>query len=163
LGYNFDFLKVLDFGLVKFALDSATTQLTAQGIATGTPAYMAPECGADSRKIDARSDIYSLGCVAYWLLTGKLVFDEEGAYATVLAHMNKAPAPPSQRTEREVPPGLEAVTMQCLEKEPGRRPQSALELDRLLSKTDAGEPWTRDQARRWWEANLPQFCHPPSA
>jgi len=162
LGYNFDFLKVLDFGLVKCALDSATTQLTAQGVTTGTPAYIAPEAGVDSSKVDARSDLYSLGCVAYWLLTGKLVFDEEGAVSTVLAHVNNRPEPPSKRIRADVPPELESIVMRCLEKDPANRPQDALELSGLLAECDAGGTWTPEDARQWWEANLPQHCavHP---
>jgi eukaryotic-like serine/threonine-protein kinase len=157
MGLEFDFVKVLDFGLVKLDGDRSETQLTQQGVTTGTPAYLAPESGLDSTKADPRSDIYSLGCVAYWLLTNELVFDEPSSVGTVLAHVNDEPDPPSRKTNMPIPADLEAVIMKCLEKKPEDRPQSAEELDRLLAACE-GEPWTAEDARRWWEANLPEYC-----
>ena len=158
LGFHYDFLKVLDFGLVKFALDEAQTQLTAANATTGTPAYMAPESSTGNRRVDARSDIYSLGCVGYWLLTGELVFNEAGALSTALAHVNNPVEPPSQRAGIGIPEPLERLVLQCLEKKPAYRPQSALELSSLLAECDAGEPWTPEKARVWWELNLPEHC-----
>jgi len=157
MGLEFDFVKVLDFGLVKLAPGSSGTQLTQQGVTTGTPAYLAPEAALDGSKADSRSDIYSLGCVAYWLLTNKLVFDEPSSVGTVLAHVNDAPDPPSRRTDTPIPADLEAVIMKCLEKKPEDRPQSAGDLDAMLAACEV-KPWTAENARHWWEANLPEYC-----
>ena len=88
MGNQHDFAKVLDFGLVK-VLDSNEAGMTGEGATTGTPAYMAPEV-ALGNPIDGRTDLYGLGCVAYWLLTGSLVFEEKGATATMLAHVQKS-------------------------------------------------------------------------
>ena len=95
MGSEYDFAKVLDFGLVK-VLDSKDAQLTGMGAAAGTPAYMAPEMALGDERIDGRCDLYGLGCVAYWLLTGSLVFEESNATAMMLAHVQKPPVPPSQ-------------------------------------------------------------------
>jgi serine/threonine-protein kinase len=153
LGLAYDFIKVLDFGLVKSdgASDETQTRLTIEGIATGTPGYMAPEV-ALGKPADARSDLYALGCVAYWLLTGELVFDAETAMATALAHVQAPPVPPSQRTVMRIPEELERVVLQCLEKDPLKRPQSARELRRLLAGCGSGR-WTPDDAECWWRVN----------
>ena len=152
LGYNFDFVKVLDFGLVK--LDSRDqTALTGQAIA-GTPAYLAPEAVHGSANVDARADIYGLGCVAYWLLTGRLVFERDTAMATALAHVRDQPVPPSERSENEVPPQLDRIVLECLAKDPDLRPQSALDLRQALAACDV-EPWTRESAEDWWRAHMP--------
>ncbi len=157
LGTEYDFVKVLDFGLVKLkSAEGSKTDLTAQGVTTGTPAYMAPEIAMGSASIDGRADLYSLGCSAYWLLTGQVVFEAPTAMAVVLAHLQTPPVPPSQRTELEVPASLESVVMQCMEKDPARRPQSALELADQLESCDGIEPWTRKEAGHWWRTHLPQ-------
>src|SRR5262249_36922898 len=124
-GVEYDFVKVLDFGIVKSRADSALqTQLTNVTDPSGTPGFMAPEM-ALGKAIDARADIYAVGCVAYWLLTGRLVFEEETFVATMLAHAQKTPVPPSRRSEIEISPPFEQLIMSCLEKEPDRRPSSA--------------------------------------
>ena len=109
-------VKVLDFGLVKAILDPGQSQLSMQGETSGTPAFMAPEQVRGEADVDARADIYGLGCVAYFLLTGEQVFDEPTPMATAIAHVEKAPAPPSRRSELPVPASLERVIMACLEK-----------------------------------------------
>ncbi|HSW48917.1 MAG TPA: protein kinase, partial [Bryobacteraceae bacterium] len=157
LGTEHDFAKVLDFGLVKYTGSAAyQANLTLEGMTTGTPAYMSPEVATGQTAIDGRADIYSLGCVGYWLLTGHLVFEETSAVAMVLAHVQKTPAPPSQRTELEVPAALERVILQCLAKEPSGRPQNARELHRLLAACGPPEPWTQEDAERWWQAHRPR-------
>ena len=105
--------------------------------------------------MDARADIYALGCVAYFLLTGELVFEERTPMATALAHIQKPPVPPSQRSELAIPGSLERVVMACLEKKPEDRPQSAAELARLLEACTDVPPWTRADALRWWEVHVP--------
>jgi serine/threonine-protein kinase len=163
MGLNFDFVKVLDFGLVKTDQDDHS-RLTVEGTAAGTPAYMAPELATGS-PFDARADIYSLGCVGYFLLTGEPVFDEPSPLSTALAHIQKEPLPPSQRTELAVPASLEQVIMSCLAKKSADRPQSAEELARVLSTCEGVGIWTRDDAEGWWRVHLPESFsdrHPKS-
>jgi serine/threonine-protein kinase len=151
----FDFVKVLDFGLAKpFGRAAEASNLTVEGVTVGTPEYMAPEVARSSRKIDARADLYALGCVAYFLLTGTLVFPEANAVSAALKHMSAAPDPPSRRTDRFIPPDLEHIVLQCLEKDPAARPASARELERMLALCDL-PPWTEEDAATWWAANLP--------
>ena len=157
MGTQFDFAKVLDFGLVKVnAADSTQTCLTREGVTTGTPAYMAPEVAMGRPDIDGRADLYSLGCVGYWLLTGQLVFEADNAMAMVIAHMQTPPEPPSRRTEIEVPGSLERVILRCLEKEPARRPETGRVLLDLLEDCSGVEPWTGRDAESWWSTNMPQ-------
>ncbi|HWR50645.1 MAG TPA: serine/threonine-protein kinase, partial [Bryobacteraceae bacterium] len=164
LGLNVDFVKVLDFGLVKSMLQNGETKMTLDGMTTGTPAYMAPEVAMGTDEIDGRADIYGLGCVAYWLLTGQLVFEESTPVAMAIAHVQNPLVPPSVRTELPVPGCLERVVMACLEKKPDDRPQTALELAALLERCipEVGE-WTRDDAQRWWQVNLPGCALPAPA
>ena len=153
LGNEYDFAKVLDFGLVKMT-GGNETMMTAEGATTGTPAYMAPEVALGQAEIDGRTDLYGLGCVAYWLLTGSLVFEEKGATATILAHVRKDPVPPSQRSELAVPASLDRAVMMCLAKEPAGRPGSGETLARMLDRCEGVDPWTRDDAERWWSAHM---------
>jgi len=154
LGTTFDFCKLLDFGLVKLILpDEDQTQMTVEGTAAGTPAFMSPEVALGERDIDARADVYGIGCVAYWLLTGCLVFEESSAYAMAAAHVQKTPAAPSQRTEMEIPEGLESVVLQCLAKKREDRPASAAILSKMLADCDGGLAWRAEDAERWWDAH----------
>jgi eukaryotic-like serine/threonine-protein kinase len=155
LGSQHDFAKVLDFGLVKARFSEEESLTTLDGTATGTPAYMAPEIALGAKELDGRADIYALGCVAYFMLTGEMVFDEGSATAIALAHVQKAPVPPSQRTELPIPGGLEQVIMQCLEKDPEKRPRSAQELARRLEALNDVPRFNRDNAAEWWDTNLP--------
>jgi serine/threonine-protein kinase len=155
LGTTYDFCKLLDFGLVKRCISGDAALLSAAGNATGTPAFMAPEV-ATSKSIDGRADLYGLGCVAYWLLSGCLVFDEPTPTATVIAHVQKEPVPPSQRTEIELPAGLEQIVMACLEKDPSRRPESAAVLNRMLAGCASVRPWRHEDAEAWWRINAPE-------
>ena len=160
LGPDCDFVKVLDYGLVKDSdRNAAETQLTRDGLAFGTPGYMAPEmamgAGAADARSDARADLYAVGAVGYFLLTGVQVFEGETPLATVLKHVKDEPLPPSQRSETPVPADLEGVIMACLAKEPGARPISAAMLaDRLAACRDAAT-WSPRQAREWWDLHLP--------
>src|SRR5215213_5209391 len=122
-------MKVLDFGLVKYDEDQSImdTIKTNTELTTGTPAYMAPEM-ANGENVDRRADLYALGCVAYWLLTGKLVFEADSPLRMLIQHIQGTPVPPSQRAGVEVPPALERLVMRCLAKDPDQRPQSADEL-----------------------------------
>jgi len=161
MGTEYDFAKVLDFGLVK-VLDAQDAQLTGVGAATGTPAYMAPEIALGNEKIDGRCDLYGLGCVAYWLLTGSLVFEESTATAMMLAHLQKTPVLPSERSGLAVPATLEQVVMMCLAKKPEERPGTAETLARALAGGEDLGAWTQDDAEQWWIANVPEGgVHPP--
>jgi serine/threonine-protein kinase len=155
VGLVYDFVKVLDFGLVKPTTDAANEDslATQAGLVIGTPGYMAPET-AWSATVDRRADLYSLGCVAYYLLTGRQVFEGDTAMQVFAQHLQAAPTPPSLRAPSRVPPDLEELVLNCLAKKPEDRPQSAAELDRRLAAVDV-EPWTDDHARQWWAAAKP--------
>jgi serine/threonine-protein kinase len=155
LGTSYDFCKLLDFGLVKRAMAEGSALLTAAGAVAGTPAFMAPEI-VSAGTIDGRADIYGLGCVAYWLLTGCLVFDEPNATATIIAHIQKEPVAPSRRTELPIPPDLEKLILACLAKDPSLRPASAAAFKQMLSACSGIEPWLQEDAERWWRINAPQ-------
>ncbi|HEX6104956.1 MAG TPA: serine/threonine-protein kinase [Gemmatimonadales bacterium] len=145
-----DFVKVLDFGLVKSVEGGNDSLVSGTGLAPGTPTYMAPEM-AQGGMVDGRADLYSLGCVAYYLLTGRLVFDGETPIQVILRHLEEEPVPPSRRTSQPVPPALEAAVMACLAKRPEDRPASAAELACMLAAAGA-EPWSREDAVEWWSS-----------
>ncbi len=156
-GRDIDFVKVLDFGLVRPDMslsgsDAAPTQADRVG---GTPAFMSPEQALGQRQLDGRADIYALGCVAYWLVTGALVFPRPSAMATAVAHAQAAPEPPSQRTELPIPASLEALILQCLAKAPGERPASAERLAHQLQALPDVPAWDRSAAREWWNLHHP--------
>jgi serine/threonine-protein kinase len=144
---------VLDFGLVKHAdTSNARTMLTLEGVTAGTPGFMAPEIALGKPGVDGRADLYSLGCVAYYLLTGQHVFSGETPVATVLAHVQTPPPAQSTRTEFPIPPALDAAILACLAKEPADRPASAWVLDRRLADAvPEDEAWTPEAARAWWD------------
>jgi serine/threonine-protein kinase len=140
LGLRKDFVKVLDFGLVRsFAGPSDESLTGAAGMTPGTPAYMAPEMAHDG-KVDGRADLYSLGCVAYYLLTGHLVFESETPLQTILKHLQATPEPPSRRTDRPIPAALEALVLACLAKRPEDRPPSAAALSQSLAGVAFPQP-----------------------
>jgi serine/threonine-protein kinase len=138
VGRQGDFVKVLDFGLVKSVggADGQDSLASVAGLAIGTPAYMAPEMVSGEGQLDGRTDLYSLGCVAYYLLTGELVFAGETAIQTALLHVSQPPVPPSERTGKPIPTGLERLVLACLAKDPADRPQSASELNAALAAMD---------------------------
>ena len=154
LGLRQDFAKVLDFGLVK-TVGSLTgdSMGTAAGLTPGTPAYMAPEM-ALGEEVDGRADIYALGCVAYFLLTGKLVFEGGASLQVIAKHIQETPVPPSRRTELPIDPGLDRIVMACLAKKPQDRPPTAAELDRELAELHS-DPWSQEEAQRWWRQHQP--------
>ena len=164
MGLDYDFVKVLDFGLVKFNEQRAIehTLMGAAHMTAGTPAFMAPELIVEG-EIDARTDVYSLGCVAYYLLTGQLVFEAETPMKMFLQHLQDTPLPPSQRTELPVPPEVDALVLACLQKDPADRPQSAEALLRLIDSTRPATRWSNEQARVWWQRHLPELAGPLGA
>jgi eukaryotic-like serine/threonine-protein kinase len=156
MGLQHDFVKVLDFGLVKSDNQGKEqTLLTAPEVTTGTPAFMAPEV-ALSEGVDGRTDLYALGCVGYWLLTGQLVFTADSAIQMVAHHLRTPPVPPSRRSELEIPPALDQIILQCLAKDPADRPASSQELARMLGRVNGDGGWNEDQAARWWATHAPE-------
>ena len=153
LGLTWDFVKVLDFGLVKSlaAPVDEHSHATAAGHVPGTPAYLAPEL-ALGEPIDGRADLYALGGVAYFLLTGCLVFEGDNGVQLIAKHVRDAPVPPSQRTECHVPPELERLVLACLAKSPDDRPATAAALASALAQVQVA-PWDQAQAERWWRLN----------
>jgi plasmid stabilization system protein ParE len=158
MGLQVDFVKVLDFGLVKAVGEGGrdATLLTAPDSTTGTPAYIAPEVIRGDRVPDHRVDIYTLGCVGYWLLTGRLVFQAPNAMQLIYQHANAKPQAPSERSELDIPPDLDQVILSCLAKLPEDRPQSAGELSQLLASAVPHTVWSEDRAHRWWERHHPE-------
>jgi serine/threonine-protein kinase len=153
LGLRYDFVKVLDFGLVKPVAGKVDEHslATAAGLTPGTPAYMAPEMSL-GEAVDGRTDLYALGCVAYYLLTAQLVFEGDTSLQVIVKHLRNDPVPPSRRANVEIPPALEQLVLACLAKNPNDRPSDAGQLARALSAVDV-EAWTEEDARRWWEEN----------
>lgn len=165
-GVEFDFLKVLDFGLVKRWQSEPDTSLaeslvgapaatqTALGQIVGTPAFLAPEAVTDTAGLDQRADIYALGCVGYWLLTGRMVFEDPTVMGVAVAHVTRTPEPPSARVEARIAPELERLVLSCLAKDPAERPGSARVLREQLASVRFDEPWTRERATAWWREHL---------
>lgn len=149
-GSDDDFVKVLDFGLVKETAPAVDVHLTAEGTTTGTPAFMAPEAVYGADRVDARSDLYAVGCIAYWLVTGKLVFEGDTPIRMLLGHLNDPPPPPSTRTSQPLPSRFEQLILECLEKDPAKRPESAEALAQRLEESIDGPRWTALEAREWW-------------
>ena len=161
MGLDYDFVKVLDFGLVKLRKrDGADTLMTSSHTTTGTPAYMAPETILGNSDVDRRADVYSLGCVAYFLLTGELVFEGKTPMETLIQHVQSTPIPPSQRVELPIPKVLDDLILACLEKDPDKRPQNAEELFRLAQDCRACDGWSSSKAKSWWELHLPELTGP---
>ena len=156
LALNHDFVKVLDFGLAKCAAcEELGAALTVEGTTAGTPGYIAPEVALAELNVDARADIYALGCVAYFLLTGTLVFPDANPMSMALKHVQATPDLPSTRTELAIPAELEALVMRCLAKRPDDRPSSVRELARMLNGQTFAV-WTEDDATEWWRLHLPR-------
>jgi serine/threonine protein kinase len=150
-GEEYDFVKVLDFGIVGGSRDAAGPGAlqTQENALRGTPAFIAPE-QAMGKAVDGRADIYATGCVAYWLLTGHLVFTADNVMGLLLQHAHSPPRPPSALTELTIPPALEALVLSCLAKDPADRPQSARELSLRLAGIQGADGWTQERAREWW-------------
>jgi serine/threonine-protein kinase len=162
MGLEYDFVKVLDFGLVKFSQRGANldTLATLDHSTTGTPAYMAPEIILGEANVDRRADVYALGCVAHYLLTGQLVFEAETPMKMLLQHLHARPLPPSQRTELPIPRDLDELVLACLEKDPDKRPQDAAQLFKMAHGCRSCQDWNQEAAARWWQVHLPQLSGP---
>ena len=153
-GSHVDFVKVLDFGLARRAdVVAGDLQLTGEATVLGTPAFMAPEQISGSAPVDPRTDLYAVGCLAYWLVTGQHVFHCERPVEALVHHLNTPPVPASTRTELSIPDELDRVILAGLEKDLQRLPPSAAALANLL-RAGPAPPWTAEQARRWWDLHL---------
>jgi serine/threonine protein kinase len=159
MGLDYDFVKVLDFGLVKFSGRPSFEERSTLHTTTGTPAFMAPEIvlGAD---VDERADVYAVGCVAYYLLTGQPVFEADTVRELFALHLQARPAPPSRRTEMRVSREMDALVLACLEKDPRQRPQDGAAVLEMLSHCPAIDPWDSELARGWWERHLVELTGP---
>ncbi|HJQ80364.1 MAG TPA: serine/threonine protein kinase [Lacipirellulaceae bacterium] len=145
-----DVVKVLDFGLVKALDEEKRAGGTQQGSLTGTPLYMSPEAIEMPNSVDARSDLYALGAVGYFMLTGGPVFDAENVMDLCKKHIATPPVPPSERSRTAIPPELESALMACLEKSRAKRPQTARDLSLLLSRSSEAAGWSIEEADAWW-------------
>jgi len=155
-GEDWDFVKVLDFGIVKESRGAnGGPAQTREHTFQGTPTFAAPEQAEGKADIDGRADIYAVGCLAYWLLTGHHVFSADTPMALLMAHVGTAPTPPSARCELTIPAALDEIVLSCLAKDPAHRPQSARELANRLNNVTGVTPWTEDQAQAWWSSHAP--------
>jgi eukaryotic-like serine/threonine-protein kinase len=147
-GGEADVVKVLDFGLVK-ALDDAKQARQTGGLA-GTPLYMSPEAIQTPDLVDSRSDLYAVGAVGYYLLTGQPVFNATTLVELCQQHVSAMPASPSERLGKAVSAELESALLACLEKSCAKRPQTARDLSLLLDRAPTARSWTSDDAEAWW-------------
>ena len=157
-GREVDFVKVLDFGLVKPVSDGHdATQAAITGTygARGTPAFMAPEQALGDRLVDARADLYALGCLAYWLVTAQPVFKGTTPLDTMVKHVHASPDPPSRQTKMPVPPEFDDLVLACLSKNVEARPAGADAVAARLRQIPVGSGWTVDRARSWWDTHAP--------
>jgi serine/threonine-protein kinase len=160
-GGLYDVVKVLDFGLVK-EIEQDAPELTQGNALVGTPFFTAPELITDVSVFSPSSDLYALGGVGYYLLTGSNVFEGDSAAEICAMHLRSQPVPPSQRTRDKIPTDLEMIVMACLAKQPNERPQSAAEMSEMLTLCQGFGAWTQQQAQRWWldnRSNLPMEKH----
>lgn len=153
-GGELDVAKVVDFGLVKELDERHPASVSQEGTISGTPLYMAPEILTQTHAASARSDIYALGAVGYYLLTGEHVFGGRTVIEVLGHHLHTEPVPPSQRVGDPVPEALERVIMDCLAKDPDARPQDALALRQRLEACDVGR-WSQRRAEKWWTVHGP--------
>ena len=148
-----DMVKVLDFGLAKSYQDYAkvSTEVSHSMTIAGTPQFISPEAVSSPEQVDHRSDIYAVGALGYYLLTGENVFAGESAFEVLQKHVSSTPEPPRERLGVAVEDSLEKAIMKCLEKEPSNRPQSAQALVAILRSSSAYQTWTDSQAAEWWK------------
>jgi serine/threonine-protein kinase len=164
-GIEHDVVKVLDFGLAKEMVTSEKGQvatLTGGNTVAGTPQYMAPEIVVGQSAVDGRADLYALGCVTFWLLTGRVVFEAATPMAAIVAHVQREPVRPSSASELPVPDALDRIVLDCLAKDPASRPQTPEELAARLDTVHFVRPWFEEEAARWWKEHQPSDA-PPTA
>lgn len=149
LGGVYDVAKLLDFGLVKTSTDHSDAQLAQTGTFSGSPLYMSPEQSAATNDHDVRSDIYSLGATAYYLLTGKAPFEGKNVVEVMIAHARN-PVVPMSRHCPGIPDDIDQVVLKCLAKDPADRFESAQSLEAALAKCHDANCWSDADAAQWW-------------
>ncbi len=165
-GGLYDFVKVLDFGLAKEFRNTADAGLTQSGIILGTPRFLAPESVHSRGQVDGRTDIYMLGSVAYWILTGRPPFEGSSSVDLIVDHLKTIPKPPSQISELPIPEEMDAIVMRCLEKNPDDRFQTPAAMSLALESLTRLRPWNQLDAKEWWllhlakEGTVPQLKAP---
>jgi serine/threonine-protein kinase len=155
-----DVAKLLDFGLVR-AHGAGAENLTQEGAVAGTPAYMSPEQADGNQDLDGRSDIYSLGALAYFLLSGQPPFVRPTPLQTLIAHM-RDPAAPLDQLRADMPADLQTVVLRCLEKDPAQRFPDARSLESALAGCHVAGEWTEERAAAWWYGRTPSADRPSS-
>ncbi|HTL16406.1 MAG TPA: serine/threonine-protein kinase, partial [Patescibacteria group bacterium] len=155
-----DVVKVLDFGLVK-ARNLLPPDKTTANAVVGTPHFIAPEAVNQPQAVDGRSDLYSVGAVGYWLLTGRTLFESANVQELLDGHVKALPKSPSTWLSRPLNPDLEGIIMKCLSKSPDQRPRTAEDLDHALSQCAAAGSWTTEQAEQWWTSCVSLLESPP--
>ena len=153
-GRERDFLKVLDFGLARPALRAEDPRLTREGAWLGTPGWMAPEQVIEGLS-GPRADLYALGCVGYFMLSGVRPFEAQDLADLMRQHLLVTPPRPSERAAQPIPEALEQVVLDCLAKDPSARPSDADELAERLARSTPGEPWSQADAEAWWRERSP--------
>lgn len=157
-----DFVKLLDFGLVRAVDEQQQARLTTAGALAGTPLYLSPEAINQPDDVDFRSDLYALGAVGYFLVTGTPVFDGRSVIDILNKHTTAAPEPPSQRLGKPIPVELEALVLACLAKKPADRPASAADLAKALERC-VGAHWANEEAQAWWSQFRPGAAKSPTS
>ncbi len=150
-----DFVKVLDFGLVKLTKEPEAPQITSDQVISGTPLYMSPEQAVGDPALDGRTDMYAIGAIAYYMLTGRPPFEGATPVAVMMAHATKEVEPPSEHCD-DIPADLQAVVLKCLAKKPADRYVDILALEQALNDCDAAGDWNAKQAAQWWSEVSPQ-------
>jgi DNA-binding NtrC family response regulator len=158
LGSEHDFLKVLDFGVVSRQDQQSMAAITMAGMVLGTPAFLAPELLRREGTFDARVDIYALGCIGFWLLTGRPPFEADDAISLLVHHSTTTPPAPSTMSAEAIPAGMDALFLECLSKDPALRPASADALWERLDALPMAAGWDQRRARAWWELHEPEFA-----
>lgn len=169
MGIEYDFVKILDFGLVRREYRADASSLSAEPPLVGTPAYMAPETILGEQP-DSRVDIYAVGCLLRFLLTGETVFNGRTHMQLLLQHLKEAPTPPSRSAGQPIPAAVDDLVLACLQKNPALRPPTVDEVSHRAAIDMPGETWDQEAATRWWQTHLPdsrgwrdRAADPPSA
>ena len=167
MGLEFDFVKVLDFGLVQTRKSDPSTVATETSVTAekliGTPAYMAPEIILGRDDVDRHADVYAIGCVAFYLLTGTRVFQDGNQMQVLIDHVHAEAVPPSARLGAPLPRDVDTFVLDCLRKSPNDRPADAGELLERIHAYNLAGGWSNSQARLWWQARLAKLSEPLSA
>jgi serine/threonine-protein kinase len=145
-------VKVVDFGLVKDISSYGADSLSVANTIAGTPHYLAPEAIRSPQNVDGRCDLYAVGVLGYYLLTGKHVFEGESFLEICGHHLHTKPVPPSAKAAHAISKDLESLLLLCLEKDPAARPPDAGSLARALEACAAAGTWGEDEAKAWWGA-----------